>query len=527
MGKESLEKKTSIKNKLKVNSNLFLDYKFVLVVLFISIISISGVVLSNPTFAESLDYNVVIKPSLKITLSSNNPQLTLNPTNHAFDNTTITSTVATNNPNGYKLYLSTTEGSGGTSGTELVNNTNSTYTIPTLESASPASTFPANYWGYRLSTGDNDNYLSYIPDALISENTEATNGTVSTVDFAAKVDYNKPSGLYNIAFDLKTIPIVSQTYMQNMDPTVCKTDSPTIVIDNRDEHPYLIQRLADGKCWMLDNLDLDLTNRTIVDNLTTTNTNINTTADPYALESLKNGARDQGAKYATAGLEYHNWTSSTGTPASPNTSFSQPLVNRSGKCVGTDTSDPCVGKWQNANYTNNTVIDTVDASNTKYNYGSGGYRIGTYYNYCAASAGSYCYGTESSTGAPSGDATSDICPAGWHMPSSNGGDNGDYVTLCSAIKGSACANHAWNDMAITDETSMQYQLSLPVAGRYSYSGNNIGFSDFRGTYGFFWSSTWSGGTSMRNLIIRSSGIYPQDNNSNSRLGGYSIRCVSS
>ena len=80
------------------------------------------------------------------------------------------------------------------------------------------------------------------------------------------------------------------------------------------------------------------------------------------------------------------------TPESPDRSYSQPLVNRSGKCDSTKNGDyPCVGKWQDASYTNNTVIDTADASNTKYDYGPGSYKIGTYYNYCAASAGTYCY----------------------------------------------------------------------------------------------------------------------------------------
>ena len=30
--------------------------------------------------------------------------------------------------------------------------------------------------------------------------------------------------------------------------------------DIRDSHPYLVRRLADGNCWMVENLDLDLAN---------------------------------------------------------------------------------------------------------------------------------------------------------------------------------------------------------------------------------------------------------------------------
>ena len=474
-----------------------------------------GALFSTPTFAESLPTTVSIKPSLSINIPSNTVNLVLDPSMNDFGSSSTTITVATNNPNGYKLYLSS-------STTNLTNINDNTYTIPTLASSTSEANFPANYWGYKLNSDTTTNYLPYQSDTLVSESTTATNGTSSTATFAAKVDYTKPAGLYSIAFDLKTIPIITQVYMQDMTAEQC-TETPTIVIDKRDEHPYLVQRLADGKCWMLDNLDLDLTNESIVANLTTENTNIDTVNDPYALESLKNGARSNGNKYATAGLELHNWTGAGMTPLSPDVSFSQPLVNRSGKCDSTKNSNyPCVGVWQDASYTNNTVIDTADSSNTKYNYGPGSYEIGTYYNYCAASAGTYCYGNGTSAGTTvSGDATSDICPAGWHMPSDNGGTNGDYLALCSAIKGSACTGDAWNTMVATDSASLQYQLSTPLSGDYNY-----GTAYRQGTYGVFWSTTYYSGPNMWFLVVNSSGVHPQDD-SGRRTNGKSVRCVSS
>ena len=490
-----------------------------------------------------MDYDVIVQPSLALTLSSPTVSFHLNPASNSFNTGNLDISVATNNLNGYKLYIGTAEGSGSTSGTDLTNTTNNTYTIPTLESSVKESSFVVNKWGYRISAGTNTNpditdtttgpnskYFPYASNTLISSSASTTNNDTTTLTFAAKADYEKPAGAYDISLNFKTIPIVTQTYMQNMDPSVC-TEAPTIVIDSRDEQPYLIQRLADGKCWMLDNLDLDLTNKTIVDNLTTENTNIDTTNDPNALDYLRNGGGIASDKYATVGLELHNWTGAGMTPLSPNYSYSQPLVNRSGKCDSTkNASWPCVGVWQNADYTHNTVLDKADAANTiiKDNAnnigGPGSYKIGTYYNYCAASAGTYCYGNNTSAGTPPEDSspTSDICPAGWHMPSDNGGTNGDYFTLCSAIKGGneGCTGEAWNTMSITDFTSMQYQLSTPLSGGYV-----SGTAYRRGTYGNFWSTTYSSGTNMRDLIVRSSGVYPQD--TNYRYNGRSVRCVSS
>ena len=513
-----------------------------LLILCLSFIII-GLSSPTPASASSFDYNVNVKPTLSITLSSPTIALRLNPASLNFNTGNVDISVATNNLSGYKLYM----GADGDT-TNLVNTTDSNYYIETLPTSGTTncaiivggtggcteSNFPINYWGYRIASGSNTNpditdtttgsnsrYFPYIPNTLINSTTSTTNNNTSTLTFAASADYAKPAGTYSLDLNFRTIPIITQIYMQDMTAEQC-TETPTIVIDKRDEHPYLVQRLKDNHCWMLDNLDLDLTNESIVANLTTENTNIDTTNDPYALESLKNGARSNGDKYATAGLEYHNWTGAGMTPLSPGVSFSQPLVNRSGKCDSTKNSGyPCAGKWQDASYTNDTVIDTADSSNTKYNYGPGSYKIGTYYNYCAASAGTYCYGNGTSAGTTaSGDATSDICPAGWHMPSDNGGNNGDYLTLCSAIKGSACAGTALNTMSIADSTSLQYQLSTPLSGDYS-----SGTAYRQGTYGVFWSTTYYSGASMQDLFVYSSGVRPQD--ISNRNNGRSVRCVSS
>ena len=58
--------------------------------------------------------------------------------------------------------------------------------------------------------------------------------------------------------------------------------------------------------------------------------------------------------------------------------------------------------------------------------GAGSNKVGVYYNYCAASAGSYCYDESKGTG----NASYDLCPAGWRMPTS--GSSGEYKALYTA-----------------------------------------------------------------------------------------------
>ncbi|MBR3169206.1 hypothetical protein IKF23_02080, partial [Candidatus Saccharibacteria bacterium] len=349
------------------------------------------------------------------------------------------------------------------------------------------------------------NYLPYQSDTLVSESTTATNGTSSTATFAAKVDYNKPAGLYSIAFDLKTIPIVTQTYMQNMDPNICRADSPTIVIDSRDEQPYLIQRLDDGKCWMLDNLNLDLTNKTIVDNLTTANTN----ADANSLRSLKEGYRDQCVldggsdcnKYATSGLALSNWVEGA--------SATIPMASISGKCdPELNSTEPCIPN--NVVYTRNTI-----ASNS--NWGLGSNKIGVYYNYCAASAGSFCYDIKSDSGAPL-DGTNidyDICPIDWKLPSVS-----DLGALCKAVNGNNDCGASVH-MAATDSNSLQYKLSMPLSGRY-----DNGTAWEQGKSGYVWASTTSNYAAANGLNINN-GIVSPGSGGHNRFRGRSVRCVSS
>ena len=74
------------------------------------------------------------------------------------------------------------------------------------------------------------------------------------------------------------------TEIQNISQDNCTT-TVSHARDVRDDHVYLIQRLADGKCWMMENLDLGRTELTT--DLTSANTNLSTTI----LASFFNGLK--------------------------------------------------------------------------------------------------------------------------------------------------------------------------------------------------------------------------------------------
>ena len=111
---------------------------------------------------------------------------------------------------------------------------------------------------------------------------------------------------------------------------------------------------------------------------------------------------------------------------------------------------------------------------------------GGYYNSCAASAGTVC----SSSSAQ--DATQDICPKGWRLP-----------TL--------------NEMSgITSYTS----AFSPVLSGY-YNGGTLSST---GSYGDWWSATASNSNRQYDLSYYSGSLYT--NGSNKRYG-FSVRCIRS
>lgn len=124
-----------------------------------------------------------------------------------------------------------------------------------------------------------------------------------------------------------------------------------------------------------------------------------------------------------------------------------------------------------------TEARSLISSNTSY---------GGYYNYCAASAGTVC----SSSSAQ--DATQDICPKGWRLPTYN------------------------EQSGITSYTSA---FSPVYSGRY-YTGS-LGNT---GSSGFWWSATASSSTFQYNLGYSSGSL---DTYGSGKSFGFSVRCVRS
>ena len=254
--------------------------------------------------------------------------------------------------------------------------------------------------------------------------------------------------------------------MQNVTKATCPTTA-TVAYDSRDDTPYLIQQLKDGNCWMLENLALDLTNddvKTAMYNSTDTKTNASYTQLGYLFNG---GGSSPNTNYGVSSA----WTSSS------QDYYYRPMINTTNK----------------------------DVEVTSYGAAASGgkAKVGVYYNYCAASAGTYCYSQTSS----SGNAQADICPKGWHLPA---GDTaaGSYYYLYNNSTYGYGGNAA----------NFRSALSTPLSG--NFSSGSAGNQD---RYGYFWSSTRSNNTAMYYLNVNSTSVSPRGNSSRSQ--GSSVRCV--
>ena len=224
-----------------------------------------------------------------------------------------------------------------------------------------------NYTNYEIVPSD---YTKVAYKTTATDTGTGSTGANFTTDYAVYASSTQPAGTYTgkVKFTLvhpqdaaaPEIPtpksIATATTMQEV--TICPSSLPTgttyTLTDTRDNEEYIVAKLADDNCWMLDNLRLG-GNTTMT--LTPENTNISS-----------------------------NYT----LPASGTANFSAP----------------------SGDYIITAAINADSKNTVATHYGPGTGKAGVYYNYCAATAGEHCeedYDYES-------PAPHDVCPRNWRMP---------------------------------------------------------------------------------------------------------------
>ena len=356
---------------------------------------------------------------------------------------------------------------------------------------------------------------------------------------------------------------------QNLQQNMALGVGTFALTDSRDGNDYLVRRLGDGNCWMVQNLDLDLST---VGTLTPTDTNIIANWNPYAKSGGSSVSAFEAYSLAQLGnqqpTQYQNstqfsnqggikWTwgsllDEAGSPVASAQNNSRSVLARSynntiyaGETIdGTGVrgsmtgvryipTNPLTGATTgyDSSYTdhiyetataadrNSSAIANDTAGRGENNF-YGSMYIGKYYNWYAATAET---GNFSAT-TPSGD----ICPKGWQLP----------------VASEASSRKSWYNLiyyayGLIDNSGAQTDSNNPYGDKFQpalrmrqiplsavFSGGYYGLQAYlggRGHNGFYWSSSPNNSTHAYYLYLGDIHIYP--NHTDNKTGGLTVRCV--
>ena len=294
--------------------------------------------------------------------------------------------------------------------------------------------------------------------------------------------------------------------------------SVSALTDQRDNETYAIAKLADGNCWMIENLRLESTNS---DNST--------------------GALAQG--YGTS-VTYGNFSGladaeSTGfsNTYSPNSLYSN---DGSNDTINIGTSNypayrmPRYNNLNTPESASNRPQNPTSNSFTSNNTTVGMYSYGNYYTWHAAIADLTYKGTNNQS-----VTNTSLCPSGWRLP--KGGQTtvnttAEFYVLGKSLMKDSGGNsiepnqNASNGYGYYDNTPINAdgytatKAFRKYPNNFLYSGNFYSSAINRGSFGGYWSSTAYGYNYSYSLNLYSTSVYPGTYNSYKSYG-YSVRCI--
>ena len=296
-----------------------------------------------------------------------------------------------------------------------------------------------------------------------------TGGTQYQPSAALTIDQTGTGNNFHLYAMWQEKTIANSTTMQEVYscPDTIPLETVYTLTDPRDNQTYKVARLKDGKCWMVENLNL---------------------AGGTALSA---DDTDVTSAYISSFSTSNNLTKTGSTIVLPASSTS-----------GFDTV--------NYSYIYNTNNKTSNCDSP------GCY---SYYSWDAATLGSgRTIDTENT------DAPYSICPKGWRLPTSGNSSNnewkrGDFYKLATAYGANLESNSYEDSSTFYDNAGPGTAPGFLLAGHYRngsfYSG---------GSLGLYWSSTSGSSTSYaHNLYFSSSLVHSADNRN--RRYGFSVRCL--
>ena len=291
--------------------------------------------------------------------------------------------------------------------------------------------------------------------------------------------------------------------MQEMTPEFCasvtdKAPGNTARLkDTRDGKYYWVAKLADGNCWMTQNLELDLTAGV---ELTPEDSDVSASWNPGAttLDTVQTGSTSYTAvqSWNLGKVVWKNPDSED--DCSPGTNFSESVCANYWQDVSTWAP---MTEYRTDGVTYDDGAQTYDAH----------YLAGNYYSYVAATAGSGASVTTQGDKAPDS-----ICPAGWELPTSYYTYNSTPGSFYNLLN-----QYGLSDSPTSGDNNIAKAPLFFVRSGYVYPSNHN--LDFAGSVGYYWSSVAYSSRYAYSQYFGSS--YFTAAIGYSRYYGRSVRCV--
>lgn len=456
--------------------------------------------------------------------------------------------------------------------------------IPSVSGATSWSQFDdlVRAWGFRYTEGEYDDGtkdFNPIMTTTISEKTAPRGISTAnyTLGFGVVVDAGTAAGEYS---DTMTVSVVAQPrnitifdikYMQDMTPDICAaTTTPNVnaaETDHDGAHEndpnyvpevilrdtrgggidgsgrYLVRKLADGNCWMAQDLELDILGK---DQEITGDKTSNAEGTEYFGTEVSEGliftANDTDLNSTSVWTPEYFKKAYVSTNVAPDAKVYATMLNASNvdnkeyqwKVNGSDglrsySFDASNTAWSYATITNPDKNTDESYVTSESSTGEPYDRRGNLYNFTAATLGS---SLSVKTGAR--QAADSICPKGWQLPvvtesvaepvPATNMKNKSFAKLLRAY--GVIALDGRNDSTVAAaiagaNRSKEWPLQYPLMGFYSVDRGKI---DLRNGYGGWWSGTITNvQTQAYYLNTWGDQIFAQRNSATGN--GFAIRCV--
>ena len=395
----------------------------------------------------------------------------------------------------------------GTATGPVENNDTSNWAMKLSTITSPTPTYPIIIAGSTADTNRQPGDLDYstfqsVPNdyTLVAKRESSTDvgqnavGSTLTTTYAAYISKTQPAGLYegqvkytmvhpyDTAKPEIPVSIADAEYLQDVNtcPATLQEEQVYTLKDKRDEQEYKVAKLKDGKCWMVENLNI---------------------AGGTALSSEDTDFEPTYTLPTTDG-----WTVTDGKLILPASATKNTADN---------------------NLTDSTQFHTdnyayVFNSGNKENCGTSGQDTPcySYYSWDSATLGSGRSIHQDNT-----DAPYSICPKNWRLPmsgntSNNGWKRGDFYALATAYGANLESNYYEISATFYNNAGPNTTPDFLLAGVYSEGS----FSGDGGSGGNYWSATSSSSSTYARLFcFISDGV--NSALSYLRMLGLSVRCL--